>query len=399
MGGTFLGVGLGPIQTGIFLSGAARGGFDRLVVADVDGELVQAVQNNSGSIQISIATEDTILTETITGIEIYNPTIPEDAAKLAEAAADADEVATALPSVNFFKYLDWMTQGFSQQPKRPRFIYAAENHNHAAEKLEQAVGRFSGTHYLNTVIGKMSCILPAAECAHRNLPKLAPTADRGHLVEEYNNILIQSCEGIASRRIESLYDKSDLLPFEEAKLYGHNAVHFWLGVHANKNRLRFMHELADDIQLIKKARVAFVNEAGAALCKKWEGVDELFTASGFSAYADNLLTRMVNPFLTDRVDRVCRDMERKLGWDDRIIGAMRLVLHQDFKPSVLAEAAAIAARDFLGNDSVMIRSGFQKIWGRWDDECERLWELIKFNYDENETHKNQQFPQSKTGRV
>ena len=28
---TFLGIGLGPIQTGIFLAGAAKGGFDRIV--------------------------------------------------------------------------------------------------------------------------------------------------------------------------------------------------------------------------------------------------------------------------------------------------------------------------------------------------------------------------------
>ena len=30
---TFLGIGLGPIQTGIFVSGASKGNFDRIVVA------------------------------------------------------------------------------------------------------------------------------------------------------------------------------------------------------------------------------------------------------------------------------------------------------------------------------------------------------------------------------
>ena len=32
----FLGIGAGPIQTGIFVSGASKGSFDRIVVAEVD---------------------------------------------------------------------------------------------------------------------------------------------------------------------------------------------------------------------------------------------------------------------------------------------------------------------------------------------------------------------------
>ena len=31
----FLGIGAGPIQTGIYVAGAAKGGFDRIVLADV----------------------------------------------------------------------------------------------------------------------------------------------------------------------------------------------------------------------------------------------------------------------------------------------------------------------------------------------------------------------------
>lgn len=364
---TFLGIGLGPIQTGIFLDGAFRGGMDRLVIADVDAALIQAVRDNDGTIQINIASNDAVTTQTITGVEIYNPTVAADLEKLTEAAAQADDVATALPSVVFFKHLDWVTAGFAQQPGRRRFVYAAENHNHAAEELEKAVGSFPRTHYLNTVVGKMSCIFPADECARREIPTLTPSADRGHLVEEFNRILIQSCDGVDERGVQGLADKPDLLPFEEAKLYGHNAVHFWLGIHAQRNGVQLMHELADDAELIAKARVAFVNESGAALCKKWAGIDELFTPEGFAAYADDLLVRMVNPFLTDRVDRVCRDLERKLSWDDRVIGTMRVVLAQGFAPSVFAEGAALAAKDLFGDDADKIGAGLEALWGQLDE--------------------------------
>jgi hypothetical protein len=374
---TFLGIGLGPIQTGIFLDGAFRGGFDRLVIADVDAALIQAVRDNGGTIQINIASNDAVTTQTIPGVEIYNPSVPEDLKKLTEAAAQADEVATALPSIAFFKHLGWVKAGFTQQPQRRRFVYAAENHNHAAEELEKAIGPFPQTRYLNTVVGKMSCIFPADECARREIPTLTPSADRGHLVEAFNKILIQSCDGIAERQVQGLYDKADLLPFEEAKLYGHNAVHFWLGIHAQRNGVQLMHELAGDTELIAKARIAFVNESGAALCKKWAGVDELFTEAGFAAYADDLLVRMVNPYLTDRVDRVCRDLERKLSWDDRVIGTLRVVLGQGLCPRVFAEGAALAASQLFGNDAGKIRSGLEALWNHWDEEAARVWLQIE----------------------
>ena len=40
----FLGIGAGPIQTGIFVAGAAAGGFERIVLADVDSALVEALR-------------------------------------------------------------------------------------------------------------------------------------------------------------------------------------------------------------------------------------------------------------------------------------------------------------------------------------------------------------------
>ena len=374
---TFLGVGLGPIQTGIFLSGAHRGGMDRLVIADVDAELIHAVRAAGGVITINIAGAGAVTSETISGIEIYNPSVPEDRQKLIDAAAAAGETATALPSIAFFKYLDWMKEGFLKQPERRRFIYTAENHNHAAEELEKITGAFPQTDYLNTVVGKMSCIFSADECARRNIVPLTPAADRGHLVEAFDKILIQSCCDIEQRAVKGLIEKPELLPFEDAKLYGHNAVHFWLGLHAQRAGAQFMHEIAGDAELLMKARRAFVDESGKALCRKYAGVDNLFTPAGFTDYADDLLIRMVNPFLTDRIDRVCRDLERKLSWNDRVIGTMRLIMNQGIKPELFAAGAVLACKNLFGNDTIKIRAGLESLWNGWNDDAENVWQEIK----------------------
>ena len=50
----------------------------------------------------------------------------------------------------------------------------------------------------------------------------------------------------------------------------------------------------------------------------------------------------MNPFLADPVDRVIRDPVRKLGWEDRLIGAIRLTLQADVEPVELTRAARLA---------------------------------------------------------
>jgi mannitol-1-phosphate 5-dehydrogenase len=223
----------------------------------------------------------------------------------------------------------WMRRAFEKKPDAIRYIYTAENNNHAAEILAKEVGgNFTNTHYLNTVVGKMSGVVSAAEAAQDKLALLVPGSDRGHLVEEFNNIYISSAPGVNTIKTKHLFPKTDLFPFEDAKLYGHNAIHFLLGMFGKLEGCEFMSQLRGNDKLIAIGRSAFIDESGAALCKKYKEVDELFTEAGFKAYVEDLLVRMTNPFLKDAIARVTRDLPRKLSWDDRSVGAMRLVMSQ-----------------------------------------------------------------------
>ena len=366
---TFLGIGLGPIQTGIFLSGAFKGKFDRVVIAEVDDKLKKAV-NSTGEVSINIAAADRVYPETYTGIEVFNPTNETDLEQLVAVAAEADELATALPSVNFFKHVTpWLKKGFAMTPGKRRFIYTAENNNHAAEELAALLGdEFPETYCLNTVVGKMSGVITAAECAERNMKPLSPDADRGHLVEEFNKILISSAPGIENRLTQGLIVKPDLYPFEEAKLYGHNAIHFMLGTFGKQRGLELMSELRDHVDLICDAFSAFVDESGRALCCKYNNFDPLFTKTGFREYAVDLLVRMTNPFLRDAIDRITRDLPRKLSWNDRVIGTMRVVMSQGVEPNIIAKAAALAAREEFGSTREAVTAGLLALWGDVDSE-------------------------------
>jgi mannitol-1-phosphate 5-dehydrogenase len=362
----FVGIGFGPIQSGLFLFEAARSGaFEQLTVADVDDALVNAVRDNGGRFTVNVAGSGGIRQRTIDGIRVLNPKVPGDRAELVSAIAEASEIATALPSVDIFDAggvaspASCLADGFRlrQRGSQPAVVYTAENHNHAAEILEQKVSALLSdggvpetVQMLNTVIGKMSGVICDQDEQRRlGLELLAPGYPKAVLVEEFNRILISRINLLSFHRgIAVFEEKDDLIPFEEAKLYGHNAVHALLGYLAYGRGYKTMAEAGSDPELMQKAREAFLGESGAGLLRRYGGTDPLFTAEGFGAYAEDLLTRMTNPFLCDSVYRVIRDPLRKLRWDDRLVGAMRLALAAGVRPVRFAEGARIAALYWAG---------------------------------------------------
>ena len=103
-----------------------------------------------------------------------------------------------------------------------------------------------------------------------------------------------------------------------------------------------MSEVRENKSLMALAQDAFLKESGRILIARHAGVDDLFTPKGYRHYALDLLERMVNPFLRDSVKRVVRDPRRKLGWNDRFFGTIRLALSAGLTPWRYAAGAALA---------------------------------------------------------
>lgn len=366
-GKTFVGFGFGAIQAGLFLYEAqASGAFARLVVAEVVAETVAALRAAGGFYTVNVAHASGVEQARVGPVEAYDPAVEEDREALIDAIALADEIATAVPSVKFYandapgSIHRLLAAGLAQKVAvdGPRaVVYAAENHNHAAEILTDLVqGELDAqtwadasarVRFLNTVIGKMSGVTEASA----SLAPVTPGIKRAFLVEEFNRILVSRADfgeepggEQFARGLAVFQEKPDLFPFEEAKLYGHNALHALAGFLAAERGFTFMSELSGAPGVIDFVRAAALEEPGMALLRKYAGADTIFTEAGFAAYVEDLLVRMVNPHLQDRIERVCRDPERKLGWDDRLVGPMRLALENGVTPGRFAAGAAAALR-------------------------------------------------------
>jgi len=350
----FTGFGFGPIQSGLFVSEAFKSGnFSRIVIAEIDHELVESIRNNNGSYYINVAKSDGIETIKTDGVEIYNPNAEEDRQKLLEALSQSTELVTSLPSVDFFDVgqnsVAWLIgQGLKNSRADATIIYTAENNNHAAEILEEKVcqktgiGLLSNVQFLNTVIGKMSQVITGADkIKEKNLKPIAPGIDRAFLVEEFDRILVTKTKiPRFTPGIEVFIEKEDLLPFEEAKLYGHNAVHALLAFLGAYKGYTKMKELKADKTIMNIGRGAFLNESGDALIKKYSDLnDKLFSENGYKHYAEDLLERMTNQYLSDTIERAAREPVRKLGINDRIFGTMSLAIEYGIEPINMAIGA------------------------------------------------------------
>ena len=208
---TFVGFGFGAIQGGLFLYEAFRSGeFGRLVVAEVVPDVVAAVRRAQGCFRVNIATRTGIVVQEVRGVEILNPAVAGDARALVEALAEASEIATALPSVDFYQrgqptVASLIAEAIQKKAARndlaPAIVYTAENHNHAAEILQKLCDQQldetaraaapRSVQFLNTVIGKMSGVVTAPEeIEAEGLACLVEGSPRALLVEEFNRILI-----------------------------------------------------------------------------------------------------------------------------------------------------------------------------------------------------------------
>jgi mannitol-1-phosphate 5-dehydrogenase len=376
----FVGLGFGAIQSGLFVYEASRTGeYAPPLVVDVRADLVAGLRADGGHFRLNIARADRVDVTDIGPITVADSTVPEEAELVIEAIAGADELASALPSVAFYQTDGpasphrLLAEGLRRRHRtRPLIAFCAENHRSAAALLEAAVlsavpererddvaGRAC---YVDTVIGKMSGVITDPREVHQHgLATITTGLPSAFLVEAFDRILVSRAGEGLHPGISVLREVDDLAPFEDAKLLGHNATHALAGFLGSLLDLTLVADLREVVGAMDFLRRAFIEESGATLRRRWAGADELFTEAGFSAFADDLLERMVNPYLADTIERAARDPRRKLGWDDRLIGLIRLGLAEDV-PTPRYATGVTAGLDLLrqegarGSDADLLRS-------------------------------------------
>ncbi len=356
-----MGFGFGAIQGGLFIPEAFNSNrFDRIVVSEVDPITVEDIRKSNGTYFCNVAEPDCLRSVKVEGLEIYNPLISEDREKLVDAIAEAQEMCTALPSFKLYDHGDasvarLLCHGLELKKNSSNLpsavIYAAENDTRAAKRLHKACLQYlpdlseDWVVFSETVIAKMcSVVVDEKRIKDEGLSSVTEVSEKAFLMEAFNHILIEERIPLSFKSgFKNFSTRRDLNPFAIAKFLGHNAMHALLGYLAKHEGITYMHQTRERSDLLDVVKNSFINEAGAGLRKEFQYLDDfMFTEEGFEKYAEDAIFRMVNPFLRDPVDRVTRDPIRKLGWEDRLIGSMKLAIRASVEPRLLAKGAALA---------------------------------------------------------
>jgi mannitol-1-phosphate 5-dehydrogenase len=134
--------------------------------------------------------------------------------------------------------------------------------------------------------------------------------------------------------IKHLQPRSNFGAYVERKLFIHNAGHAITAYLGHLRGYEFIWQAIADPEIAREVEGALA-EARAALVAK-HGLD----AVELKASSDDIVRRFHNKALGDQVDRVARDPLRKLGPNDRLIGAAQLCLDHGITPIHLAFAVA-----------------------------------------------------------
>ncbi|MCK5152822.1 MAG: mannitol-1-phosphate 5-dehydrogenase [Spirochaetales bacterium] len=246
--------------------------------------------------------------------------------KIIKYLAECDICATSVGQGALPKVLPLITKGIkirNMQTSPPLDIIIAENIRNGADyfrKVFKANG-LSGDKagLIETSIGKMVPLMTAEDLSDDPLVLHA---------EEYNTLILDR-KGFKNKvpDFPEIRAVENIAAWVDRKLFIHNLGHAasaYLGFEQNPEKKLIAEVLEDDSIKLKVRKVMI--ESAAALVKEYPAD---FTEQALIGHIDDLLFRFQNKALGDTVFRVGRDLPRKLGRDDRILGAAGLCLKHD----------------------------------------------------------------------
>ncbi len=315
---------------------------------------------------------------------------------IAASFAAARTAATAVGVENLKSIAPLIAAGIAERYRSdggPIDIYLCENlygayqilHDEVMRLLEPGPKRWaqSNVGFVGTVVARM---VPQPRKNRTGADPLLVLADSYHTLP---------FDGAATKApplpVEGMYPAASFRAEVERKLFTHNLGHAILGYIGYLKGLHYVHEAIADPYIADVFSNALEESAQALVAKYPQDID---SANHREVLAD-VYVRFGNPMIMDTVQRVARDPIRKLGPDDRMIGAAKLCIEQKVTPQAIAlacsaalcydyegDAAAVklqktikklgVEKTFAGISGVRPSSAFGKAVRRGYDELQKL---------------------------
>ena len=295
----------------------------KVVFIDINPEIVK-ILNKKGSYRIIIRGEkdEEII---VPGVQAINAS---DKKNVAKAVASAGILAISVGRNAVESIIPDLASGlelrYAQSPDIPLDIIIAENMRSAKDFLKEQLKKNLPLSYpfdnlvglVETSIGKMVPIMTKEELGKDPLMIYA---------EPFNTLILDR-KGFKSEipHIKELAPKDNIKAWVDRKAIIHNLGHAtaaYFGYYKHPET-KYMYEILNDKEVFNFTREVMLQSADIL----YAAYPDEFTIPDLTKHVDNLLFRFKNKALRDTVFRVGQDLIRKLGPDDRFMGAIRLAI-------------------------------------------------------------------------
>jgi len=297
-----------------------RGGFE-VVFIDVFAPVIDAL-NKRGNYNVIIKSEE----EHVLNVPNVRGVLSSDEEEVADEISDATIMAVSVGSNVMAKIAPIVAKGlirrFGISQNNPLDIILAENLRDAAPFFREKLVPYLPDDYpfdelvglIETSIGKMVPIMLKKDMDEDILQVFA---------EPYNNLILdKKAFKNTIPEIEGLSPKDNMKAWVDRKLFIHNLGHAttaYVGYLYNPD-FTYLYEALTATEVYNCVRTTML-QAADILLKKYP--DE-FTSEALTGHIDDLIFRFKNKALGDTIFRVGCDLTRKLGPEDRLVGAVRL---------------------------------------------------------------------------
>lgn len=306
-----------------------------VVFIDVD-PIVIAGLNEKGSYRVIIKgeTDQEIIVPNVSAISAL------DKEAVIEAISKAGIMAVSVGKNVLERITPVIAQGlelrFKNDNGTPLDIILAENMRSAAAFVKSNLQRHLPSNFpidqlvglVETSIGKMVPIIPQTELEKDPLVVFA---------EAYNSLILDE-KGFKNPipKVNGLAPKSYIKAWVDRKAFVHNLGHAtaaYFGYSKHPEAV-YMYEVLEDAEVSYFTRKVMLQSAEILLA----AYPDDFTMEGLEAHIDDLIQRFRNKALKDTIFRVGMDLPRKLGSDDRFMGAIHLAMELGLPYNLILDA-------------------------------------------------------------
>ncbi len=294
-----------------------------VVFVDIVEPIIEALnQRRSYNVIIKGDKEEIINVNHVRGV------LASDKDEVVEEVSTADIIASCVGNNALPHIIPLIAKGLTKRYERdknlPLDIIIALNMRDAAEYFEKELSNNVDDDYpLNKIIGLVET----------SIGKMVPIMTKEDMkadilqifAEPYNNLTLdKKAFKNPIPDVKGLSPKDNMKAWVDRKLFIHNlghAVITYLG-HLHDRKFIYLHEALAVQRLYDQTRETMVQSA-EILKKEYPGE---FTTKDLEDHIDDLLKRFMNKALGDTIYRVGRDLLRKLGPEDRLVGAIKMGL-------------------------------------------------------------------------